>query len=47
MCGRYRLDPLWIVNEKLNMLRLGILDPEPELWDGSVEVFPRTYQPVI
>ena len=47
MCGRYRLDPLWIANEKLDLLRLGIRDPESELWDGSVEVFPRTYQPVI
>lgn len=47
MCGRYRLDPLWVANEKLERLRLGIPDPEPELWDGSIEVFPRTYQPII
>lgn len=23
------------------------LDPEPELWDGSIEVFPRSYQPIV
>ena len=47
MCGRYHLDPVWQEDKRLDHLKLEILDPVPELWAGSKEVFPRTYQPII
>lgn len=47
MCGRYHLDESWQESSTVESLNLEILDPEPKLWEGSKEVFPRTYQPVI
>jgi putative SOS response-associated peptidase YedK len=49
MCGRYRLDEFWLVNAMLDRARLGIDEPEPglPLYAGTVEAFPRTFQPII
>ena len=47
MCGRYHLDEFWNLNEMLERLRLGVADIHHDLFLGSKEVFPRTFQPII
>ena len=47
MCGRYHLDEFWNLNEMLERLRLGVADIQHDLFLGSKEVFPRTFQPII